>query len=97
MEILNFEIEEWVDPTGIIQGKRFECLLDVEVDEEDELYSEAGTQIRLFIGDDGEGLYIINYFIIDKKDGQYIELALEEEEEQQLLNFCREQIAKQNE
>jgi len=92
MNIINFTMEELVDPTGIIQGKRYEFLLDVEVDEEDELYSEAGTQIRLLIGDEGEGPFIINYFIMDKKDEHYIELALEEEEEQYLLAFCMEQL-----
>lgn len=92
MNIINFTMEELVDPTGIIQGKRYEFLLDVEVDEEDELYSEAGTQIRLLIGDEGEGPFIINYFIMDKKDEHYIELALEEEEEQYLLAFCKEQL-----
>ncbi|MED3662127.1 DUF6509 family protein [Ureibacillus sp. FSL K6-8385] len=92
MNIVNFEMEEWIDPTGIIQGRRFEFLLDVEVDEEDELYSEAGTQIRMLVGDEGEGPYIINYFIIDKKDGKYIELALEEDEEQSLLDFCKAKL-----
>lgn len=92
MEITQFTMEEIHDPTGIIEGKRYEFLLDIQVDEEDELYSEAGTSIRMLLGDDGEGLYIMNYFIIDKKDGEYIELALEEEEEQMLLTFCKEQL-----
>lgn len=92
MEVNQFTMEEIIDPTGIIEGKRYEFLLDIHVDEEDELYSEAGTQIRLLLGDNGEGLFIMNYFIQDKKDGKYIELALEEEEEQFLLDFCREQL-----
>ncbi|NLY79758.1 MAG: pullulanase [Lysinibacillus sp.] len=92
MEVTQFTMEEIIDPTGIIEGKRYEFLLDIHVDEEDELYSEAGTQIRLLLGDNGEGLFIMNYFIQDKKDGKYIELALEEEEEQFLLDFCREQL-----
>lgn len=92
MEVTQFTMEEIIDPTGIIEGKRYEFLLDIHVDEEDELYSEAGTQIRLLLGDNGEGLFIMNYFIQDKKDGKYIELALEAEEEQFLLDFCREQL-----
>lgn len=92
MEITQFTMEEIIDPTGIIEGKRYEFLLDIEVDEEDELYSEAGTEIRLLVGDKGEGPFIINYFIIDKKDEKIIELALEEEEEQLLLDFCKEQL-----
>lgn len=92
MEITQFTMEEILDPTGIIEGKRYEFLLDILVDEEDELYSEVGIEIRMLLGDEGEGLYIINYFIIDKEDGKYIELALEEEEEHLLLNFCQEQL-----
>lgn len=92
MEITQFSMEEIIDPTGIIEGKRYEFLLDIEVDEEDELYSEAGTEIRLLVGDNGEGPFIINYFIIDKKDEKIIELALDEEEEHLLLDFCKEQL-----
>ena len=45
MEITAFSVEEIKDPTNIIEGKRYEFLLDVEVDEEDELYSAAGIEI----------------------------------------------------
>lgn len=95
MEITQFTMEEIIDPTGIIKGDRYEFLLDIEVDEEDELYSEVGTQIRLLVGDEGEGLFIVNYFIMDKKDDSFFELALEEEEEQFLLDFCKEQLAQE--
>lgn len=97
MNIIDFTMEELIDPTGIIEGRRYEFLLDIEVDEEDELYSDAGTQIRLLVGDNGEGPFIINYFIMDKQDEKYIELALEEDEEQYLFDFCKERLAQQGE
>ena len=54
MEITAFSIEEIKDPTNIIEGKRYEFLLDVEVDEEDELYSAAGIEIRAIVGQKDE-------------------------------------------
>ena len=50
MEITQFSMEEILDPTNIIEGKRYEFILDIEIDEEDELYHEAGIEIRVLIG-----------------------------------------------
>lgn len=92
MNITQFSIEEILDPTNIIEGKRFELLLDVEVDEEDELYSEAGLEIRAIVGVLDQNVRVINYFIIDKKDNAYLEFELEEEEQQMILNLCHEEL-----
>ncbi|MEK4423711.1 DUF6509 family protein [Solibacillus sp. FSL K6-1523] len=92
MNITQFSIETILDPTNIIEGKRFELLLDVEVDEEDELYSEAGLEIRAIIGVLDENVRVISYFIIDKKDNAYLEFELEEEEQQMILDFCNEEL-----
>ncbi len=95
MEITQFLIEEIKDPTNIIEGKRYEFLLDVEVDEEDELYSEAGIEIRVLIGQKNDGeTYILNYFIVDKTENEYLDFALEDDEEAMILAFCREQLLK---
>lgn len=95
MEITQYSIEEILDPTNIIEGKRFEVLLDVEIDEEDELYSEAGIEIRAIISEKDKDIRIVNYFIIDKKDNGYLDFALEEEEEEVILAFCREELLKE--
>lgn len=94
MEITQYSIEEIKDPTNIIEGKRFEVLLDVEIDEDDELYSEAGIEIRAIIAKKNEEIRIVNYFIIDKKDNEYLDFALEEDEEEVILAFCREELQK---
>lgn len=97
MEITQFSIEEIKDPTNIIEGKRFEFLLDVEVDEEDELYTEAGIEIRVLIGQKAEDeIFILNYFLIDKGDNSYLDFELEEEEEAMILAFCKEELTKEN-
>ena len=92
MDITQFSIEEILDPTNIIEGKRYEFLLDVEVDEEDELYSPAGLEIRVIVGVIEENVRIMNYFILDKADEKYLDFALEEDEEAMILAFCKEQL-----
>ena len=92
MDITQFSIEEILDPTNIIEGKRYEFLLDVEVDEEDELYSAAGLEIRVIVGVVEGNVRIMNYFILDKADEKYLDLALEEDEEAMILAFCKVQL-----
>lgn len=93
MEIKEFSIEELKDPTNIIEGKRYEFILDVEIDEDDEMYSEDGIEIRVLIGHIEDEVRILNYFIIEKGKGEYLDFALEDDEEEMILNFCKEQIA----
>ena len=95
MEITAFSIEEIKDPTNIIEGKRYEFLLDVEVDEEDELYSAAGIEIRVIVGQKDEEVRVLNYFLTDKADNKMLDFALEEEEEAMILHFVREELSKQ--
>jgi len=92
MEITAFLIEEIKDPTNIIEGERYEFLLDIEVDEEDELYSEAGIELRAIISKINEEIKLLNYFIIDKQDNNYLDFALEEDEEEIILAFAKEQL-----
>lgn len=92
MEISAFSMEEIKDPTNIIEGKRFEFLLDVEIDEEDELYTEAGIEVRVIVAQNENDFRILNYFIIEKAENKFLDFALEEDEEAMILNFCREQL-----
>ena len=92
MNITQYSIDEILDPTNIIEGKRFEFLLDVEVDEDDELYSEAGLEIRAIVGLINEEVRIMNYFIIDKSNNESLEFALDEDEEAMILALCKEEL-----
>lgn len=96
MEIGAFSVEEIKDPTNIIEGKRFEFLIDLEVDEEDELYSEAGIEIRVIAGQKEEEVRILNYFLIDKADNEVLDFALEEEEEAMILRFVQEELTSED-
>ena len=92
MELGAFSVEEIKDPTNIIEGKRFEFLIDLEVDEEDDLYSEAGIETRVIVGQKDEEVRILNYFLIDKADNEILEFALEEEEEEMIFRFVQEEL-----
>jgi len=94
MEITQFTMDEILDPTNIIEGKRYEFILDMEVDEDDELYHEAGIEVRVLIAEKGEELFILNYFIMEKAEGEYLDFALEDEELNEILAFCKEELAK---
>ncbi|MGE7600381.1 DUF6509 family protein [Lysinibacillus fusiformis] len=94
MEITQFSMEEILDPTNIIEGKRYEFILDIEIDEEDELYHEAGIEIRVLIGEKAGEPYILNYFIMEKAEGEYLDFALEDNELEEILVFCKEEITK---
>jgi len=94
MEITQFTMDEILDPTNIIEGKRYEFILDMEVDEDDELYHEAGIEVRVLIAEKGEELFILNYFVMEKAEGEYLDFALEDEELNEILAFCKEELAK---
>ncbi|AGX05061.1 MULTISPECIES: DUF6509 family protein [Bacillaceae] len=88
MEITGHLIEEIIDPTGILEGQRYEFLLDIEVPEDDELYSEDGLSLRVLFYKDEKGSKILNYhfFFSDEKA---LDFALDEEEEKMVESYCR--------
>ncbi|MFD6441322.1 DUF6509 family protein, partial [Peribacillus sp. NPDC060186] len=47
LNITEYSVEKLNDPFGILSGERFEYFLDIEVPEEDELFSENGLYIRV--------------------------------------------------
>lgn len=89
MEITNYSISQIKDPTGIIEGERYEFLLDVEVDEDDELYTEGGLELRVILAVEGEETRIAFYNFIDKLSRNALEFALEEDEEAEVLAYCQ--------
>ncbi|MGX9132912.1 DUF6509 family protein [Rummeliibacillus sp. JY-2-4R] len=93
MDILAYTMEEILDPTNIIEGERFEFLLDIEVDEEDELYTEGGLEIRAIVAKKEDEISLANYFITSKAEEKLLDFALEEDEEELILSFCKEHIA----
>ncbi|WP_211284612.1 DUF6509 family protein [Rummeliibacillus pycnus] len=93
MDILAYTMEEIIDPTQIIDGERFEFMLDIKVDEDDELYTEGGLEIRAIVAKKDDETSLANYFITTKANQELLDFALEDEEEEMILTFCKEHIA----
>lgn len=88
MQIVNGKVEELVDPTGIIDGQRFEFLLTVKFDEDDELYSEQGTGLRLLYSvKDGERK-MLTYQYYELATEKAFDLEWDEEEQAAAEAYC---------
>ncbi|HIX41706.1 MAG TPA: pullulanase [Candidatus Kurthia intestinigallinarum] len=92
MNILAYMMDEIKDPTNILEGQRFEFLLDIEVDEEDELYTEGGIDLRVIVSKNDDNIKIENYFFIQKSDQKVLEFGLEDDEEAEVLAFVKQHI-----
>ncbi|MEQ6375961.1 DUF6509 family protein [Bacillaceae bacterium S4-13-58] len=92
MEVKSYSVEKWNDPTGIIEGDRYEFLLEVEVEEDDELYSEEGLSLKVILAIYGEDVRIVNYQFYEATSNKPLDFALEEDEEEEILSFCKDHI-----
>ncbi|MCT8138454.1 pullulanase [Anaerobacillus sp. CMMVII] len=92
MNIIKHTVEKVEDITGILSGERYEFFIHVEVDEEDELYTEHGLYIKAIVAVDENTTRMMHYDIYEKTSDKYIDLALEEEEEQLLQEYCQQHI-----
>ncbi|TVY10872.1 DUF6509 family protein [Paenibacillus cremeus] len=93
MNITEYSVELVKDPFGIIPGKRYELLLDIEVPEDDELFSETGLYIRVVYGVEESRQGIVKYEIFDKQADRYLDFELEDEELAMVNAFCQEHVA----
>lgn len=87
--VLEFSVEKLQDPTGILTDETYEFLLYLQVDQEDELYCESGVGIRLIVGVNEEVVKIKQYNFFESGENNPLDFALEEDEEEFLLQFCQ--------
>ncbi|WP_409305482.1 DUF6509 family protein [Peribacillus sp. SCS-155] len=92
LEITGYSVELIKDPFGILSGERYEFFLDIEVPEDDELYSENGLSIRVLYMVEENRSGIITYDIIEKGANEILDFELEEDEEKLIQNFCSEHL-----
>lgn len=95
VKIASYEADKINDPTGIIVGDRYELLLGIEVPEDDELY-EGGRSLdlRVILAVEEDVERIVQYHFIDRGTGTILDFALEDEEEAEVLTFCKEHYKK---
>jgi len=92
--IKEFKVEQINDPFGILTGDRYEYMLEIEVPEDDELYTESGVTIKvLFRVEDGTES-IVKYDLIDKATSQEMDFELEDDELAEIQTFCRSNLPK---
>ena len=92
MEIIEYSMIELIDPTGILSGKRYEFRIYVKFDEEDEVYNEKGTGIRVIYVVDGANAKVASYNLFDRSTEALLDFDLEEDEIEELAAFCEEQL-----
>jgi hypothetical protein len=88
MNITGHTVEKLEDPFGLLTGERYEFFLDIEVDEEDELYSEKGIGLKIIYVIDDNGPRISHYHFFEKISEKILDFGLEDDEEELVKNYC---------
>ncbi|BBI36387.1 DUF6509 family protein [Cohnella abietis] len=78
------------DPFKILAGTRYEFKLDLNIEEDDELYSEHGIYVKAIYKVEEEQGSVVNYDLIEKSTDRYLDFDMEAEEEEALAAFCKE-------
>lgn len=86
--ITSYTVERVKDPFGILTGTRYEFLLDIEVEEDDELYTDKGLYIRVIYTVEESASRIAKYELYEKSTQQYLDFDLEEDELAIVNEFC---------
>lgn len=89
MEIIDGRAEEIIDPTGILDGRRIECHLTVKLDEEDELYNESGTGLKILFALKENGPKILNYQFYELAADKAFDVEWDEEEQAAAEQYCK--------
>lgn len=87
-----YNVENVKDPFGILTGKRYEFLIELDVPEDDELYVENGVTARTIVKVVEEQISIVSYELQETTTGELLDFDLEEDEEEALLLFCKEHL-----
>ncbi|MGM0873431.1 MAG: DUF6509 family protein [Bacillota bacterium] len=92
MNIIESRIEKLEDPFNILSGNRYEIFLTLEMDEEDELYSEHGITLKLIYAVEDEKAKIAQYNFFENTTERYFDFALEEDEEMEVQQYCQQLV-----
>jgi hypothetical protein len=91
LKITSYEVEKIKDPTGIIAGDRYEFLLGIEVPEDDEIFGDGESlDLRVILAVEDAVERIVQYHILYRSNGKVLDFGLEDEEETEVLSFCKE-------
>lgn len=92
LNITGYAIEKLKDPFGILTGDRYEFYLDIEVSEDDELFTENGLFLKVLYVVEDAATKIVNYSLHDRTTEKYIDFALEDDELEIVDKFIKEHL-----
>ncbi|PAE40040.1 DUF6509 family protein [Bacillus sp. 7884-1] len=92
LNITGHTVERLVDPFGLLSGDRYEFFLELEIDEEDELFSDKGIGMKVLFVVDEKGSRISHYHLYERGTEKILDFALEEDEESFVFDYCKENI-----
>lgn len=92
LNITGHTVEKLVDPFGLLSGDRYEFFIEIDVEEEDELFSDMGIGIRVLFVVDDSGPRISNYHLYERGSDKVLDFELEEDEELLVFNYCKENL-----
>lgn len=91
-KVTELTVEEIADAFKILQGKRYEFLFDLEVEEDDELYDEQGIKLRVIYAVDEQKAGIVKYEFIHAGTGKFVPFDMEPEELSYIEQLCSEEV-----
>jgi hypothetical protein len=92
LNITGHTVEKLEDPFGLLSGDRYEFFLELDVDEEDELYSDKGVGIKVLFVIDEKGARMSHYHLFERGTEKVLDFALEDDEELLIFKYCEENI-----
>jgi hypothetical protein len=90
LNITGHIVEKLEDPFGLLSGDRYEFFLDLDIDEEDELFSDKGVGLKVIFVVDQNEAKLSTYHFYEKGSEKVLDFALEEDEEELVLTYCKE-------
>ncbi|MDN3019348.1 DUF6509 family protein [Paenibacillus sp. BSR1-1] len=90
LNITGHTVEKLEDPFGLLSGDRYEFFLDLDIDEEDELFSDKGVGLKVIFVEDQNEAKLSTYHFFEKGSEKVLDFALEEDEEDLVLKYCKE-------
>lgn len=88
-----YTVEAIADPFRILSGDRYEFIIDLEVEEDDELYHEEGVRLRVVYAVNEAQGKIVKYEFQTADAGKYIDIEMEDDELAMVEQFCAESFS----
>ena len=92
LAITEYSVELVKDPFGILSGKRYEYILDLDVPEDDELFTDNGVYAKVVYKSDDERSGIVTCDLYERITHKYLDIEIEEAEKETLAVFCKENL-----